>query len=150
MNWYHIRLQIENSGFDSYTSRSKEQEETILASIKIVIEVDAAKKDICITDDAGNEKHLQSVILCGGDATTREFYLFGWGSASDAAWALANSFRATQDPFYKRVFVHFTQWVAQFMGFDTRQKNVVEGDELADRWDEEDKEKAEKDKLKWN
>ncbi len=147
MNWYHVRLQIENSGFDSYTACISK--EITLASIKIVIEVDAAKKDICITDDAGNEKHLQSVILCGGDATTREFYLFGWGSASDAAWALANSFRATQDPFYKRVFIHFTQWVVTFMGL-AQPKNVVDGEELADRWEDEDKEKAEKDKLKWN
>lgn len=121
-----------------------------MASITIKIEVDSTKKDIHITDDAGNEKHLQSVILCGGDATTREFYLFGWGAASDAAWALANSFRMTQDPFYKKVFIHFTQWVAQFLGLDTKQKNIVEGEELVDRWDKEDKEKAEKDRNKWN
>ncbi len=121
-----------------------------MAAITITIEVDAAKKDICIKDDAGNEKHLQSVILCGGDATTREFYLFGWGSAADAAWALANSFRATHDPFYKKVFVHFSQWVAQFLGIDTRQKNYVDGNELADRWESEDVANAEKDKTKWN
>jgi len=121
-----------------------------LASITITIEVDAAKKDICIKDDAGNEKHLQSVILCGGDATSREFYLFGWGSAADAAWSLANSFRATSDPFYKKVFIHFTQWVAKFLGFDTQQKNYVDGNELADRWEKEFEAAAEKDKNKWN
>jgi len=118
--------------------------------MKISIEVDAGKKDICIIDDAGNEKHLQSVIICGGDATTRKFYLFGWGAASDAAWALATSFRATDDPFYKKVFNHFSQWIATFMGWDNQNKNYVEGDELADRWEREDSAQAEKDKLKWN
>lgn len=122
-----------------------------MASITITIEVDATKKDICITDDAGNEKHLQSVILCGGDAISREFYLFGWGSASDAAWALANSFRATSDPFYKRVFVHFTRWVCGFLGVDIDGNKVeADGNEVGDRWDKEDKEKAEIDKMKWN
>lgn len=121
-----------------------------MAAITIKIEVDVAKKDICITDDAGNEKHLQSVIICGGDATTKKFYLFGWGSAADAAWALANSFRATSDPFYKRVFIHFTQWIATFLGLETRDKNYVEGEELADRWEKEFAADAEKDKSKWN
>lgn len=120
-----------------------------MASITIVIKVDAANKDIRITDDAGNEKHLQSVIVCGGDAATEKFYLFGWGSASDAAWALANSFRVSQDPFYKKVFTHFTQWIVTFMGL-AQPKNVVDSKELADRWDAEDKEKAEKDKPTWN
>jgi len=121
-----------------------------LAAITIKVEVNDGKKEICITDDAGNEKHLQSVIVCGGDATSREFYLFGWGSASDAAWALANSFRATSDPFYKKVFIHFTQWVAKFLGFETQQKNYVDGNELANRWEKEFADAAERDKLKWN
>lgn len=121
-----------------------------MAAITITIEVDVAKKDICIKDDIGNEKHLQSVIICGGDAESKQFYLFGWGSASDAAWALANSFKATDDPFYKKVFIHLTQWVAKFMGIDTQQKNVVEGEELIKKWTKEDELKALKSKLKWN
>jgi hypothetical protein len=121
-----------------------------LAAITITVEVDAEKKDICIKDDAGNEKHLQSVLLCGGDATSREFYLFGWGSSADAAWALANSFRATQDPFYKRLFINFTQWIATWMGWSTQEKNYVDGNELADRWEKEFSASAEKDKNKWN
>lgn len=107
--------------------------------MKIEIDVEASKKEITIKDDAGNERLVKSVLVCGGDAESGRFYLFGWGSSSDAGWALAHSLRATNDPFYKRVFNHFMQWIAAWLGFNTKDKNIVDPEEVLKRWEDEDK-----------
>jgi hypothetical protein len=124
-----------------------------LSKFKIEIEVDTDKKEIEITDDAGNKKVLQSIIVTGGDAESKTFYLFGWGSSSDAGWALATGFKSTNDPFYKRVFSHFSEWIATYMGFK-KAGNAIDSPEVLraiEKWEKEDKAKEGKKDLKdWN
>lgn len=111
-----------------------------MSKFKIEVEVDTEAKSIIIKDDAGNEKHLQSVMVTGGDAMSNSFYLFGWGSAADLGWALATGFNSTGDPFYRKVFVHFTEWVTRFMGlkksyFPIDSPEVLE---TLEKWESED------------
>lgn len=107
--------------------------------MKIEIDVDTSKQEIVIKDDAGNERSVKSILIVGGDAASKSFYLFGWGSSADAGWALAHSLRATADPFYKKVFTHFMQWIATWMGFLLHEAEQADAEEILKRWDEEDK-----------
>ena len=119
--------------------------------MQITIDVDTNKKVISVKDSLGNERELQSVIVCGGDAQSKKFYLFAWGSAADVGWALAHGFKAAEEePFYKKVFTHFTQWVMLLLGLDTKSKTYIDGKALAEKWEKEDSINSEKDKSKWN
>jgi hypothetical protein len=104
--------------------------------MKIEIDVDPSKKEIVIKDGAGNERYVKSIVICGGDATAGKFYLFGWGSSADGGWALAHSLKATEDPFYKRLFDHFFRW----LGINNGMAIVGEEPEaILKRWEAEDK-----------
>lgn len=102
--------------------------------MKFEIDVNPSKKEIVIKDDAGNERQVKSIVICGGDAVTGKFYLFGWGSSADIGWALAHSLKAAEDPFYKRVFDHFFRWLG--IGKDRPADNP---EEILKRWEAEDK-----------
>lgn len=111
-----------------------------MSKFTVTVEVDTEKKSIVIKDDAGNEKYVESVIVSGGDAQSNKFYLFGWGSAADLGWALATGFNSTGDPFYRKVFVHFTEWVTRFMGLK-KDSIPIESQEILDvieKWEVED------------
>ena len=102
--------------------------------MKIEIDVDSSKEEIIIKDDAGNIRSIKSIIICGGDAESGKFYLFGWGSSADAGWSLAHSIKATDDPFYKRVFDHFFRWI----GLE-KERQSDDPEEILKRWEAEDK-----------
>ena len=111
-----------------------------MAKFKVEVEVDTESKTIVVKDDAGNEKHLQSIIVTGGSAQFKEFYLFGWGSCADAGWALATGFNSTGDPFYRKVFAHFSQWIAKYMGLDSGHLPIDSPviAETLEKWESED------------
>lgn len=102
--------------------------------MKIEIDVDTSKKEIVIRDDAGNERFVKSIVVCGGDAISGKFYLLSWGSSADAGWALAHSLKAAEDPFYKRMFDHFFRW----LGIENK-KPPDNPEEILKRWEAEDK-----------
>lgn len=113
--------------------------------MKITIVVDG--DTITVSDDAGNARELKSIIVTGGDFENQGFYLFGWGSAADAGWALFNGFRWAHSsdyqeaPFYRRVWNHVLRWIATHVGANI---NEVSPAELLERWTAEDEDKQEK------
>lgn len=108
----------------------------------ITIEIDGDRKEIAVRDDAGNCRHLKSVLVTGGGFEERSLYLFGWGSCADLGWALAEGFRfATvsprpRDAFYQRVFAHMARWIAQFHGWAFGQP--IDPRLLLERWEAEE------------
>jgi hypothetical protein len=108
----------------------------------ITIEIDAGRKEITVRDDAGNSRHLKSILVTGGGFEEGSLYLFGWGSCADLGWALAEGFRfSTRSPrpadaFYQRVFAHMARWIAQFQGWTL--EHPVDPHLLLERWDAED------------
>jgi hypothetical protein len=110
--------------------------------LTITVEIDGDRKDINVRDDAGNSRHLKSVLVTGGGVEEGSLYLFGWGSCADLGWALAQGLRcASQSPrpadaFYQRVFAHFARWIAQFHGWALEQP--VDPRLLLERWEAED------------
>lgn len=117
-----------------------------MSKFKVEVEVDTESKTIIVRDDAGNEKYLKSVIVTGGDVASKAFYLFGWGSYADAGWALATGFNSSGDPFYQKVFAHFTEWIATFMGLKSDHKPIDSPSvlETLEKWEAEDMESSKK------
>jgi len=110
--------------------------------LTITVEIDGDRKEIVVRDDAGNRRHLKSVLVTGGGFEEGSLYLFGWGSCADLGWALAEGFRASSlspraaDAFYRRVFAHMARWIAQFHGWALEQP--VDPRLLLERWEAED------------
>ncbi len=117
-----------------------------MGKLSIKIDVDTATKEIRVTDDAGSDRTLKSIIVVGGDYQSGAFYLFSEGSSSDAGWALSNSYKWARmtdhpaGPYYQKVFNHFLKWIATFLGF-TASPNIT-GTELLERWSKEDTDRA--------
>ena len=117
-----------------------------MGKLIIHIEVDTTAKEIIITDDIGNKRNLQSIVVVGGDYESGDFYLFSQGSASDAGWSIANSYkwsRLTDSPvgvYYQRIFNHFLKWMATFFGWSTGQQ--ISPKDLLEKWGAEDMAKA--------
>jgi hypothetical protein len=115
----------------------------------ITIEIDGDRKEINVRDDAGNSRHLKSILVTGGGFEERSLYLFGWGSCADLGWALAEGFRfSTQSPrpadaFYQRVFAHLARWIAQFHGWAF--ENPVDPRLVLEKWEAEEAAKAAED-----
>ena len=111
-------------------------------NLTITVEIDGDRKGIIVRDDAGNIRHLKSVLVTGGGFEEGSLYLFGWGSCADLGWALAEGFRASSlspraaDAFYHRVFAHMARWIAQFHGWALEQP--VDPRLLLERWEAED------------
>ena len=110
--------------------------------LTITVEIDGDRKEIIVRDDAGNSRHLKSVLVTGGGFEEGSLYMFGWGSCADLGWALAEGFRyssqspRTADAFYQRVFAHLARWIAKFHGWAFAQP--VDPQLLLERWEAED------------
>jgi len=110
--------------------------------LTITVEIDGDRKEIVVRDNAGNIRHLKSVLVTGGGVEEGSLYLFGWGSCADLGWALAKGFRYSSessrstDAFYQRVFAHLTRWIAKFQGWALEQP--VDPRLLLERWEAED------------
>jgi hypothetical protein len=110
--------------------------------LTITVEVDGNRKEIIVRDDAGNSRHLKSILVTGGSFEEGSLYLFGWGSCADLGWALAEGFRFSSqsprppDAFYQRVFAHLARWIAQFNGWAFEQP--MDPQLLLERWEAED------------
>jgi len=110
--------------------------------LTITVEIDGDRKEIIVRDDAGNRRHLKSVLVTGGGFEEGSLYLFGCGSCADLGWALAEGYRYSSqssrptDAFYQRVFAHLARWVAQFHGWALEQP--VDPRLLLERWEAED------------
>ena len=116
--------------------------------LTITVEIDGDRKEIIVRDDAGNSRHLKSVLVTGGGFEEGSLYLFGWGSCADLGWALAEGFRYSiqspraADAFYQRVFAHLARWIARFHGWALAQP--VDPRLLLERWEAEDAAMSEK------
>lgn len=110
----------------------------------ITIEVDPEAKEITVRDDAGNVRPVKSIVVFGGDAEQGVLYLFGWGSAADAAWAYKEGFLhanecgdASFQNFYKQCACHIVQCLCP-RAF----RREVEAEDVLERWEGEDQEKG--------
>jgi hypothetical protein len=116
--------------------------------LTITVEIDGEGKEIIVRDDAGNRRHLKSVLVTGGGFEEGSLYLFGWGSCADLGWALAEGFRTSglspraSDAFYRRVFAHMARWIAQFHGWAL--VRPADPQLLLERWEAEDAAMSEK------
>ena len=84
----------------------------------IRIEVDPETREIIIRDDCENVRAVKSIVVFGGDAEHGTFYLFGWGSSADAAWAYKEGFLHANEcedaplkNFYKQCACHILQCI---------------------------------------
>lgn len=107
----------------------------------ITIDVDPEAGEITVRDDAGNTRTLRSIMLFGGDAARKTFYVFGQGASADAAWAykqgFVHAFRtgdAAWRSFYKQCACHIAQAIAP--GIFRRE---IEAEDLLERWEDEDR-----------
>ncbi len=109
----------------------------------ITIEVDCETREITVRDDAGNSRALKSVMIFGGDAEAGDFYLFGWGSSADAAWAFSQGFvhaDESGDPAYRNFYRQCACHIAKATAPDAFRQEV-EAAEVLDRWQAEDRRK---------
>lgn len=108
---------------------------------RITVEVDPDTREITIRDDDGNERTIRSVILLGGDAERGAFYLFGWGSSADAAWAYKQGFLHAfrdGDPSYRNFYKQCACHLVQCLCPDVFRRET-EPEEILDRWGWEDR-----------
>lgn len=107
----------------------------------ITVEIDPEGREITIRDGDGNEKTVKSVILLGGDAEAGAFYLFGWGSAADAAWAYKQGYlhaHRSGDPSYRSFYKQCACHLAQCLCPDAFRREA-DPEEVLDRWEGEDR-----------
>ncbi len=110
----------------------------------ITIEVDPEAREVSVRDDAGNVRSLKSVMLFGGDAEAGDFYLFGWGASTDAAWAFKQGFLHAEesgDPAYRNFYRQCACHIAQAACPEAFRQEVEAG-EVLDRWQAEDRRKS--------
>jgi hypothetical protein len=107
----------------------------------ITIDVDPEAGEITVRDDGGNARTLRSIMLFGGDASRKSFYIFGWGASADAAWAYKQGFAhavrtgdASFRSFYKQCACHIVQLIAPEIF-----RREVEAEKVLDRWEDEDR-----------
>lgn len=110
----------------------------------ITVEVDPEAREITIRDGGGNERTVKGVVLLGGDAEAGTLYLFGWGSAADAAWAYKQGFlhaHRSGDPSYRSFYKQCACHLAQCLCPDVFRREA-DPEELLDRWEGEDQGKG--------
>lgn len=113
-----------------------------MAKMSIKIDIDTLAKEIKVTDDAGNDRTLSGITIVGGDPESGQFYLFSEGNSAATGWALAKGYKWSimtdhpAGPFYKRMYMHFLQWVAAFHGWTMGTE--ITGKQLLEKWTQED------------
>jgi hypothetical protein len=117
---------------------------------KVEIEVDDDNKVVTIVDSrTPNEKKefVGGLHLIATNGEAKNYYALTFGAAADIGWALAQFFNdGWKNPFVKRLFGHFTEWINKFM------TNVGDGyepedvEKVLDKWEKEDK----KNKITYN
>lgn len=107
----------------------------------ITIEVDPEGREITVKDEVGNIRPVKSIVVFGGDAEQGILYLFGRGSAADAAWAYKEGFLHANEcgdapfkSFYKQCACHIVQCLCP--GAFRRE---VEPEDVLERWEGEDR-----------
>lgn len=114
--------------------RKKKDNPRSTSSLTITIEVTGGTHAVRISDSAGNEKLLDSVLVTGmGDS---DLYTFGWGHPYKVANALAEGI-SRGDEWYAQLL----SCIAHEFAKRCVPTEVVDAKELVERWEKEDKER---------
>jgi len=119
-----------------------------MSKLIITIEVVDGIEKIILTDNIGNEKHLNGIMIIGGSLLYSEHYMVGMGKPSEIALsfgeglAQAIKYEITMgDGFYTAFYNCLLAEMIRRTG-NKPNKQEVDGDEVLSRWEEEDKTEA--------
>lgn len=111
---------------------------------KLVIEVDEDSKTISITTETGERFFLESLVVFGGNAVSRELFIRMHGSGADAAWAYGRGFVMAHSEgggremknFYKQCAAHVCHAIDPHAF-----QQEVGADEVLNKWECQDQSK---------